>query len=217
MAAHVVVVLDTTAPTIDVAAEVGMASLVTLGLSTDDATEVLIWGAIDPTDPGNAYFGETEGGATWIEYDDEIQLRAHPDGGYIFVRVRDEVWNESEPFRVTIGTPPEPPVPPVTTPVPYGPPSRSQVFRSRSTVRVRSLWRGGDVAPHEGRSRVRIQSKTAVARSLRRASVVQVRLDDRRRASQLTVTELGVRSASEVERRSEGPGTEAALLELDIL
>lgn len=217
MAAHVVVVLDTTAPTLDVESELGESSLLTLSLATDDATEVRIWGAIDPTDPGNAFFGESEDAATWINFAEEIQLRVHPDGGYIFVRARDEVWNETQALRITVGTPPVPPVTPAP-PVPVGPPvvRESRTVSSRSTVRLRSRTRVREDRP--GHSRVNLESRTYVARSAAVTSRVQVRLDaEHRSTSRVGRTPVRLGSVTEIEKRSEGPGTEAALLELDIL
>lgn len=226
MASHVVVVLDTTAPdlAVDTVQDSGEPTLLTLTLTADaDATEVKLWGGIDITDPLNSDYAEAEQDATWIEFTSELQARAAVAGSPIYARVRDDVLNESEAV-LAFGT-----VPP---PTPQERPTRGG-FPTRPTRRTVARRR-----VESGPSRIRVSSRTVVSttgRRLRSRSHLRVRSRSRHvatmsrrgdihvesatavRSSRLARTGFELASETAIRRRPEGPRTEAALLDLDII
>lgn len=226
MSAFVTVTLDTTAP--DLSAEAvqdsGEPTLITVTLTADaDAAEVRLWGGIDPTDLLNADYGETQGAAPWIEYTEELIVRAAVGGAPIYVQVRDDVYNESASV-LAFGTV----VPPETTPTTPG-----------GFPRARPARRVARRAIHAGPSRVRVESRTTVRESARRVRT-QSHLGARSRSRYVarmrhrcdiriqTATavhasrkarsgSLGLSSETAIRRRPEGPKTEATLIDLDII
>jgi hypothetical protein len=227
MPASVTLALDTTAPTLAVSSgqAPGDPTLVTLDISTDDAVEMRVWGAIDDTDPLNASYAVHEADAPWIPYDAAPQVRAHPLGGTLSVRVRDDVYNESaaESVEIVTGTAPAPT--PAPAPVPFRAPTpraETRTVITRSRIRVRTEHRV-DRTP---------QRREALSRS-----IVRVRSRDERSAptpnsSRLIVRSRGhhaghavggssalmLRSRSQIVRREQiGPDTQAVLVALDII
>lgn len=229
MASHVVVALDTTAPLLGVghAQAPGDLTLVTLNLTTDDAAEVRVWGAIDPTDPANADYGETQGAAPWIPFDASLVVRVVTNGGTLYVQARDDVHNEGAAVASVIDTggvtPPEPqPEPPRRGGLPQD--RRQKVARrkvtTRSTLRVRSSSRisvhGTERREGEGPS-LRPISATAVRgsrRSLAASRAPSVTAATRRRAMRSGVAALNPVASAVTHKRPEGPRAEE---DLDIL
>lgn len=103
---------------------------VTLDLDLDaDAVLVKIWGDINPLDPANANYGETEATAPWIEADESflVHLTTNPGAKNLSARVRDDVDNEAVGTDSIVleveGVEPEPGRPPRQRPKPLpGPP-----------------------------------------------------------------------------------------------
>lgn len=220
------VVLDETAPSVEVEAtrDAGDPSLVTLALTSPDADiyEMRIWGHVDPTDPGNGSYGEVEGDADWIAFDVEAQVRVTPTATALYVRVRDDVWNESEPVLVSLVPVVEPPAPTEYVPRPSGPiveprrepPTRvvrfdPSVLRVRTEYRVRSTRRSVSVLGIETTSRVRVTQRSG--------SSLAISLEDSATALVATGLRLGVIEETAVLRRHTGPQEEAALVALGVL
>lgn len=230
MASHVLVTLDTTAPdlAVDATQDVGEPTLLTLALTADfDAAEVKVWGGIDPIDPLNGDYGESEGAATWIAYSASLQVRAAVGGAPIYVRVRDDVYNESAAILAFGTVPPPTPEEPSRGGMPGQRPARRGARRrvqsgpSRVRVQSRTAVRTS-AAPGRVRTRSRLglrsRSRDAATMSHRCLVAIHSRTTVaayRRRPSSPSSAEVATETA--IHRRPEGPNTEAALLDLDIL
>src|SRR5688572_24057252 len=145
MPSSFVLQVDTTAPSVGAAINAGAEStstgVVSLAVTADaDAYEVKVWGHIDPTDPANGSYGESEGGADWIEFDSPLAVRLAPGPGEktLFVRVRDDVGNTSTVASdaITLVDAPVEPPRPVRPPLP-GRPAGGQPGRRTATKVVR--------------------------------------------------------------------------------
>lgn len=103
-----------------------------------DVVEAKLWGAIDITDPGNANYSETMGGADWFPFSGELLVKVGPgDGQKVFsVRVRDDVWNESAIETIKFGVAPEEEVGPPSGGVPGRTPAKPKRKRSRDRSRT---------------------------------------------------------------------------------
>lgn len=228
MSAHVVVTLDTTAPdlTVDASQDVGDPTLLTFTLASDaDVSQVRVWGGIDPIDPINSDYGETQGAATWIDYAEELVVRAAAGGAPIYVQVRDDVWNESESVLAS-GTVVVPPTePPTTRPgVPHGPArrrvvARREVHTAPSRVRIRTATTVSATS-----RRVRTRTRLGTSSRTRHVATMSHRRDIHvhaatavRRSNLRSQTAFEVASETAIHRRPEGPNTEATLLDLDII
>lgn len=231
MPAWVTLTLDTTPPAFTgELVEDTNTFLATLSLdASPDAFEVKVWGDIDVTWPGNSDYAENEEDAPWIPYEEILQLRL-AGAKRIQVRVRDDVHNASEAqlFEGIPGEGPPPTPPPTTRPVPFGqptPPVEQRTIVTRSTIRfsshdrvavqTRRTPRGQAVST---RSRILVRSRDHVGARRRDSSPVLARTRERRAALRVGVTSVVRMSAiDDIGRRSEGPDTEAALIELDLL
>lgn len=78
-------------------------------LADADVEDFKVWGAIDPTDPGNSEYAENQGDAEWFSFREELTIRVAPgEGQKVFhVQTRDDVWNESAIQTVKFGVSPE--------------------------------------------------------------------------------------------------------------
>jgi hypothetical protein len=154
------VVLDTIPPSLTVGGSqaAGNPSLLNLQLESDDAVELRIWGEIDPTDPLNSRYAETEEAAEWFDFEEAPQVRLAPGTSTVYVQVRDDVWNELPAQALTLTVSDAPVVRPPRGAGPYRQrqPRRSRethtVSRSRSTLRLQS--RDRSAGTHRTRSEV---------------------------------------------------------------
>lgn len=226
MAASVLIHLDTTPPILVVGAaqDAGDPTLVTLDLSADtDTAEMKVWGAIDDTDPLNASYGTNEAGADWIPYDPFAVVRAHPAGGELFIRVRDDVWNPSTPGSfevVTDGTTPvEPPVTPPRRvpgwPVEPQKPRRTFDHSVRSTLGIRATARTGIHASEA--ARLRIRSRFHLSSSSANGSQTILRVRRTHVAAMRHDSDIQVRSTYSLTKSGISTTDVAALIELDII
>lgn len=79
-----------------------------------DTEAIKVWGDIDPDDPTNAAFGQTESAAPWIEPTAKMLVALEEGNGRrrLNVAVRDDVWNEgSATATIFVGEVTPPPVP----------------------------------------------------------------------------------------------------------
>lgn len=170
------VMLDTQA-TLGLEFEAGpQPNTIIIKLAADaDTIEAKLWGSIDPTDPiTNGNYSETQGGAEWFEFDDELLVRVVGGEGQktFSVQVRDDVWNESSIRTIQFGTPEEKVEPAERTPGwPGGVPprevprsSRTIERSSRISVRTQIEVERDKVRLLEGGSRVRVRTGTTVIR-----------------------------------------------------
>jgi hypothetical protein len=175
MSAHVTVALDTTAPDLDIEINGGDATTdletVTLAVTAIDSEysddlEVRIWGAINPLDPANADYGETEGDAPWVPWDSSFLVALAPGGGAkgLTVKVRDAVWNEAQRSASIIltGEPITPPAPPPKSP-PFPPAPTPGMERrmvtARSNVRVRTRVSRSGSRSVQARTPIRVRTR----------------------------------------------------------
>jgi hypothetical protein len=120
---------------------------VTLELGLDpDAELVKVWGDINPLDPANSGFGETEEGAEWLPAASDflVNLTTNPGGKALHVKVRDDVGNEAQAEASIVlgdGTTPPTPTPPPVHPAPLpanGPPEPEPVVHERRELVVQA-------------------------------------------------------------------------------
>jgi len=128
-------------------------STVTLELVLDaDAALVKVWGTINPLDPANAGFGETEEGAEWIPAASSflVHTTTNPGQKTLHVLVRDDVDNEAQDeASITLqgeGPPIPPPPRPSQAPSPAGGPPHPEHRPERR--RISSIIRVGRVRDH---------------------------------------------------------------------
>lgn len=141
---------------------------VTLELALDeDAVQVKIWGDINPLDPANSEYGETEADAPWITASPSflVNLTTSPGSKNLSARVKDDVDNEAvATASIILGEEVAPPTPPTQRPkpVPGKPepprpePEMREVLASSSgvalttsaTVSVRTASRSRGVTTH---------------------------------------------------------------------
>jgi hypothetical protein len=175
--------------TLDTQTQVGVAingnnsttesDIVTLELAfEEDVIEVKIWGDINPLDPANSEFGETEETAPWIPVSPSFLVHLTTSEGQkrLNARVKDDVWNEATGSdtivlgeEVIIPGPPTPSQQPL--PLPGRPEPRrveaeevvvrsSIRLRTRASVRTDSTVQGPGVRVRSGGAAVRVQTAT---------------------------------------------------------
>lgn len=223
MPAHVELVLDTTAPVLTGSLVEDGSGGATLTLASTEEHEVKVWGEIDVTWPGNADYGETEAEAEWIPFAASLELRLDPGGAKrIYVRARDDVHNASDVLQVSGEPAPPPPIPPrqvgFREPVPSQvvhvvafPPSKLELSSGSTRVETR--------APSSPPSYLRFD-EMAMVRAWPDATRSKMRVEEFASTTAQVVVGGSWSSYEEhavVHKRSEGPNTEAALAELDII
>lgn len=220
MSSYITITLDTTAPTLDASLsedqDTGIATL-TLS-SSSDVDQVKVWGDIDATWPGNSNYGETEGAAPWFDYSTPLQLRL-TGAKRVRVKVRDDVWNESSTAQLQIASPEE-----ETPPAAYTPGGRTP-SRRRSKVRVIHTVSRLILVTRWATYTAGVKERVGL--TLSREEGVSTRTQNDHQVFVASASRIGVRSedeigvvlagTEEVARRLEGPKTEAALLDLDII
>jgi hypothetical protein len=228
MPSFVHVELDTTSPGLAVEAEEGPSSLFTLNLTSDpDVEDVKVWGAIDVTDPLNGSYAEAEEDADWIPYSASLQVRAAPAGGQIYVRVRDDVWNESEAEYITVGVVVEPPAEeaprpsggmpaPATKPTPkvitFKPSVVQLLVEYEVTTRSTTTSEAASVASSTPAIIARVHpgySPSLLGVELATAVAVKMRASE--------VALQPVESEVAIHKRREGPRMEQVLIDLDLI
>lgn len=215
MSSFVVLTLDTTPPSLEASlVEVGQDA--TLSLVTDDAIEVRIWGDIDVTWPGNADFAESEQDAVWIPYSDTFTVRLDPGGAKrLRVRARDSVWNETAALLL-VGTPAQTERP--GRPAPIRTPAKPRKFRSIETESALALSTQYSVqAAATEMLPLTFEEIESIAVQMRDDSVLATAVEALILARVVHGNDVALTAESTVTRRNEGPGTEAALVALDLL
>lgn len=220
MSAFITITLDTTAPSLEAAlVENSDTGVSTLTLTSADAEEMKVWGDIDVTWPGNDDFAETEGEASWIEFDPSVTMRL-VGAKRVRVKVRDDVWNESDTEALQISTPEEEPVtptvqgwapPPVVAEEPV-----VRVVKTVSRLVLRSLW---ITFPQPSRSRggISLTAQEFLAAKSRNARCILVASETEVASRRADRSRVDLALLEEVARKAEGPKTEAALMDLDII
>jgi len=111
MASYFTLTLDTTGPaspsiSLDGGAEYATAQLVTATIGTTDTPttgyQMKIWGDVDTTH--NASIQTTEGASAWITYSTSQQVKLSSGDGSktVYLKIRDDVYNESSQASDTI-------------------------------------------------------------------------------------------------------------------
>jgi len=111
MASYFTLTLDTTGPaspsiSLDSGAEYATAQLVTATIGTTDSPttgyQMKIWGDVDTTH--NANIQGTEGASSWISYSTSQQVKLSSGDGSktVYLKIRDDVYNESSQASDTI-------------------------------------------------------------------------------------------------------------------
>lgn len=206
---------------------------VTLELTLDPDVELVkIWGSINPLDPANAGFGETEEGAVWLSPESSFLVNTTTNGGQktLHVRVRDDVGNEATDAasinlqvegEVPPPSPSPPPLPAGGLPEPRPAPEHHRVVSGSNAGRIRdhaSSVRGRRLQRGIGARRIH-SSHTIGSRSTSEPSQIATRVQSSvraRRAGVPAVSRVTLGGAASVERR-DGPDFLAALEELGIL
>lgn len=205
---------------------------VTLELALDpDAVLVKVWGSINPLDPANAGFGETEEGAEWLPAESVFLVNTTTNGGQktLHVRVQDDVGNEAtDSASINLQVEGEiPPAPPSQAPLPAGgapepkpaPEHRRIVSGSyagrirdhASSVRSRRRQRG------IGAGRIH-SSHTIGSRAASEPSQITTRVQSSIRARRAAGTSVSrVRGGATSVRRRDGDDFLATIEELGIL
>ncbi|HDK26931.1 MAG TPA: hypothetical protein ENG48_07585 [Candidatus Atribacteria bacterium] len=104
MANYFTLTLDTTGPanpsiSLESGAQYATQQLITASISTDDSDttnyQMKIWGDVDTT--YDADIQDTEGNSSWISYSESKQIKLSSGEGSktIYLKIRDDVWNES--------------------------------------------------------------------------------------------------------------------------
>lgn len=229
MSATFTIQIDTTAPAVSTVINAGAPatdqSLVDLETTSDpDAYEMKVWGAIDPTDPINASYGETEEEADWIAFSVSVPVRLAPGGGAkrLYTKVRDDVNNVSAVASDDIPYFADPSeaggMPVAPQPLPPATPRKGKTVRTRTSIRPRVAYRqaaitrvAGPPAAYGTRSR---QAATTVSTS---RAALQSQTLRRANGRRLTAEIQALAAGGVVERVAEGPETEAELAALGIL
>lgn len=240
MAAHFNLTLDTTAPALEVEINGGSPAtedtLVTLrvvatdALTTTPPPAIRIWGDIDPTDPINENYGETEEDAPPYFYVGEngvpefFMVRLLPGDGLkrLTVRARDEVLNTSAAISdtITIG---EVAAPAPAPGAPKQPPARlrQEIVRKRTVSRVGVRLSYTLRTATESRSGVQV----LVPPSLEVEAAIKAHLDvGVETATQVAAYAVPTASRANavfeefaVQKRPEGPDAEDELVALGLL
>ena len=111
MASYFTLTLDTTGPaspsiSLDGGAEYATAQLVTATIGTTDTPttgyQMKIWGDVDKTH--NTNIQDTEGASSWITYatSQQVKLSSGDGSKTIYLKIRDDVYNESAQVSDTI-------------------------------------------------------------------------------------------------------------------
>lgn len=111
MASYFTLTLDTTGPaspsiSLDGGAEYATAQLVTATIGTTDSPttgyQMKIWGDVDKTH--NTNIQDTEGASSWITYatSQQVKLSSGDGSKTIYLKIRDDVYNESAQVSDTI-------------------------------------------------------------------------------------------------------------------